>query len=357
MPCQPPASARHCLVAGSGAFQGVDSRADRFVVGSAAGSYRLGRDAAGGVPADASVDCRGLVAAVLVAVVVAEPAASGWHAFAAVEFAAIGRGLAGGTAGADGQVVAAAVPYSSGEDSLEPGWRRPCAVRSRSDLAGAGCTRAATIGSPVGALLVHRTRIRPGPSPSEAGPRVHPGTSSDPPEGSAVKHVAVAAAVGAAAVAVAVAESAVEADLTIRSPAEASCRPSLLAVWGTEALMSPAEDNRSCAADSWLAFAVAWAAVLGGGRSPSGHRTDLPEVVVAVGHPTARLPCRPYRTCDPASSTCCRSWPAGTWDTVTVAAAAASGAVPYAERTGHRHCQVDPFPAVPSDRIDSRRPF
>lgn len=293
----------------------------------------------------------------LAAVVAAEPAASGLRAFAAVVFAAIGRGSAGGTAGVDDQVVAAAVPYSSGEDSLEPGFRRPCAVRNRSDRAGAGCTRAAPTGSPAGALWVHKTHIRPVPSPSEAGPRVLPDTSSGPPEGSAVKHVAVAAAVGAAAVAVAAAESAVEADLTIRSPAGASCRPSLLAVWGTEALMSPAEDNRSCAADSWPGFAVAWAAVLGDGRSPSGHRTDSPEVVVAVGHPTAHLPCQPYRSCDPASSTCYRSWPAGTWDTVTVAAAAASGGVPYAAHKDPRHSQVVPCPAAPSDRIDSRRPF
>lgn len=184
-----------------------------------------------------------------------------------------------------------------------------------------------------------------------------PGTSSGPPGGSAVKHVAVAAAVGAAAVAVAAAESAAEADLTIRSPAVASCRPSSLAVWGTATLMSPVEDNRSCAADSWPGFAVAWAVALGDDRNPSGHRTDSPEVVEAVGHPTAHLPYRPCRSCDPASSTCCRSWPAGTWDTVTVAAAAASGGVPYAAHKDHRHSQVVPFPAVPSDRIDSRRPF
>lgn len=64
-----------------------------------------------------------------------------------------------------------------------------------------------------------------------------------------MKHVAAAAE---AAVAVVVAaESVVEADLAIRSPAVASCRPSSLAVWGTEALMYPAEDSRSCAADSW----------------------------------------------------------------------------------------------------------
>lgn len=204
---------------------------------------------------------------------------------------------------------------------------------------------------------MHRTRIPPGPSPSVAGPPVLPGTSSGPPGGSAVKHVAVAAAVGAAAVAVAAAESAVEADSTIRSPAVASCRPSSLAVWGTEALMSPAEDNRSCAADSWPGFAVAWVAVLGDGRNPSGHRTDSPEVEVAVGHPTAHLPYRPYRSCDPASSTCYRSWPADKWDTVTVAAAAASDAVPYVAHKDPRHSQVAPCPAAPSDRIDSRRPF
>lgn len=65
-----------------------------------------------------------------------------------------------------------------------------------------------------------------------------------------MKHVAAAAAEAAVAVVVA-AESVVEADLAIRSPAVASCRPSSLAVWGTEALMCPAEDSRSCAADSW----------------------------------------------------------------------------------------------------------
>lgn len=299
-----------------------------------------------------------MVAAAAV-VAVAEPVASGWRAFAVVVFVAIGLGSAGGTAEVDGQEVAAvvAVPYSSGVDSWEPGCHRPCAGRTRSDRAGAGCTRAATIGSPAGALWVRTTRIRPGPSPFEAGPRALPDTSSGPPEGSAVKRVAVAAVVGAVAVVVAVAESAVEADSTIRSLAGASCRPSSLAVWGTEALMSPAGDSRSCVADSWPVSAVAWAAALGDDRNPSGHRTDSPEVVEAVGHPTVHLPCRPYRSCDPASSTCCRSWPAGTWDIVTVAAAAASGGVPCAERKAHRRSQVVPCPAAPSDRIDSRRPF
>lgn len=296
-----------------------------------------------------------LVVAVVVAAV---PVASGWRAFAVVVFAAIGQGSAGGTAEVDDQVVAAAaVPYSFGEDSLEPGYHRPYAVRNQSDRAGAGCTRAAPIGLPAGALWVHTTRNRPGPSPSEAEPRALPGTWSGPPVGSAVKHVAVAAAVGAAAVVVVAAESAAEADLTTRNPAVASCRPSSLAVWGTEALMSPAEDSRSCAADSWPVSAVAWAAVLGDDRNPSGHRTDSPEVVEAVGHPTMHLPYRPYRSCDPASSTCCRSWPVGTWDIVTVAAAAASGGVPCAVHTDHLHFQVVPCPAAPSDRNDSRRPF
>lgn len=75
------------------------------------------------------------------------------------------------------------------------------------------------------------------------------GTSSGPLGDSAAKHVAVAAAVVAAAAVAA--ESAAVADLTIRSPAVASYRSSLLAVWDTEALTSPAGDNRSCVADSW----------------------------------------------------------------------------------------------------------
>lgn len=66
-----------------------------------------------------------------------------------------------------------------------------------------------------------------------------------------MKHVAAAVVGAAVAVVVAAAaESVAEAGLTIRSPAVASCRPSSLAVWGTEALMCPAEDSRSCAADS-----------------------------------------------------------------------------------------------------------
>lgn len=87
------------------------------------------------------------------------------------------------------------------------------------------------------------------PSQSVVVLRALPDTSNAPLGDNAVKHVAAA---GVAVVAAAVAaESAAEADLTIRNPAEASSRSSLLAVWGTEALMRPAGDNRSCAADSW----------------------------------------------------------------------------------------------------------
>lgn len=172
-----------------------------------------------------------------------------------------------------------------------------------------------------------------------------------------MKRVAVAAAVGAAAVAAAAAESAAVVDSAIRSPAGASCRPSSLAVWGTEALTSPAADSRSCAAGSRSVFAAASAAAPGDDRIPSGRRTDWPEAAAAVGRPRAHLPCRPYRRCDPAWSTCCRSWPAGTRDTATGAAAAASGVGPDAERTVHRRSLVVPCPAAPSDRIDSRRPF
>lgn len=92
-------------------------------------------------------------------------------------------------------------------------------------------------------------RTRFGPSRSVAEPPALPDTSNAPLGDNAVKHVA--AAVGVAVVAVVAAESAAEADLTIRSPAVASSRSSLLAVWGTEALMRLAEDSRSCAADSW----------------------------------------------------------------------------------------------------------
>lgn len=89
-------------------------------------------------------------------------------------------------------------------------------------------------------------RIRFGPLRFVVELPALPDTSNDPLGDNAVKHVAAAVA-GAAVVAVVAAE----AGLAIRSPAVASYRPSSLAVWGTEALMCPAEDSRSCAADSW----------------------------------------------------------------------------------------------------------
>lgn len=63
------------------------------------------------------------------------------------------------------------------------------------------------------------------------------------PEGNAVKHAAVAAVGVAVAAAVVAVEPAAVVDLAIRIPAEASYCPSSLAVWGTEALTSPAGDR------------------------------------------------------------------------------------------------------------------
>lgn len=119
----------------------------------------------------------------------------------------------------------------------------------RSGRSDAGCTRAVTIDRYVAAWWVRTMRIRFVPLRFVVEPAL-PDTSNVPLGDNAVKHVAAAAA-GAAAVAVVAAESAAEAGLAIRSPAVASYRPSSLAVWGTEALMCPAEDSRSCAADSW----------------------------------------------------------------------------------------------------------
>lgn len=92
-------------------------------------------------------------------------------------------------------------------------------------------------------------RIRSEPWRSVVAPLALPDTSNVLLGDNAVKHAA--AVVGVAVVAVVVAESAAEADLTIRNPVVASSRSSLLAVWGTEALMHLAADSRSYAADSW----------------------------------------------------------------------------------------------------------
>lgn len=99
----------------------VDPQAGHFAAGSAVDSALLNLGAAGDVPAGESVDCRGLVVAgPAAAVAAAEQVASGWRAFVAAVIAAPGQGSAGGTAGVDAvgavPVVAAAVPYSSGED-------------------------------------------------------------------------------------------------------------------------------------------------------------------------------------------------------------------------------------------------
>lgn len=199
-------------------------------------------------------------------------------------------------------------------------------------------------------------RNRLGPWLSVAEPQGRPDTLNVPLGDSAVKHVAAAVAAGVAATAAA-AESAAEVDSTIRNPAVASCRSSSLAVWGTEALMSPAGDNRSCAADNWWVSAVALAADLVDGRSPSGQRTDSLGAGEAAARPTAYPPYQPYRWYGPASSTYCLSLPAGRKDTATAAAAAASGAAPCAVRTAHRRCPAVPCLGEQSDRIDSRRPF
>lgn len=199
-------------------------------------------------------------------------------------------------------------------------------------------------------------RIRFEPSRSVVGPPALPDTSNAPLGDNAVKHVA--AAVGVAVVAVAAAESAAGADLTIRNPAVASSRSSLLAVWGTEALMHLAEDSRSCAADSWWASAAGLAVVPADDHSPWGQRTGWLAAAEVAEHPTDCPPCLPWRHYDPASNTCCPSWPAGRQDTETVvAAAAASGAVPDAVRMVHRHYRVAPCHAGQSDRIDSKRPL
>lgn len=104
-------------------------------------------------------------------------------------------------------------------------------------------------------------------------------------------------------------------------------------------------------------FAVEWAAVLVDDRSPSGQRTDWPEVVAEAEHPRAYPPYQPCRCCGPALSTCYPSWPAGRKGIETGVAAAASDGGPCALRTAHRHYPVVPCLAERSDRIDSRRPF
>lgn len=170
-----------------------------------------------------------------------------------------------------------------------------------------------------------------------------------------MKHVAAVAVV--VVVAVVAVESVVAADLTIRNPVVASCRPSSLAVWGTEALMCPAEDNRPCAAGSWLAFDAVLAALPGDARSPWEQRTDWPGVAEAVEYPTSCPPCHPSRRYDPAWNTYCPSWLADRQDTATAVAAAASDAAPYAWHMVHRRYLAVPCHEEQLDRIDSRHPL
>lgn len=89
-------------------------------------------------------------------------------------------------------------------------------------------------------------------------------------------------------------------------------------------------------------FAVGWAVVPVDGHSPWGQRTGWLEAAEVVEHPTDYLPYHPLRHYDPASNTCCPSWPADRQDTETVVAAVASGGVPDVGRMVHRHYLVAP---------------
>lgn len=55
-------------------------------------------------------------------------------------------------------MIAAAMLFSSGEDSLESGFRKPFVVCNR---VGAGCSSAATTGSPAGVFREQKTRFLP----------------------------------------------------------------------------------------------------------------------------------------------------------------------------------------------------
>lgn len=300
-------------------------------------------------------DFRALAAAEFAAVA-AEQAAFGWHAFAAA-FEVTGQVLVDGTAG-EGAVataqVAVAEGWSFGGGLWEPGWHS-YAAHTRSDRSDVGCIHAAMIDRCAAAWSGRTKRIRFAPLRFVVELPALPDTSSDPLGDNAVKRVAAVA--GAAVAAVVAVESVAEADLTIRSPAVASCRSSSLAVWGTEALMCPAEGSRSCAADSWWAFDAGLAAVPVDARSPWEQRTDWPAVAEAVARPTDCPPCHPWRRYDPASNTYCPSWLADRQGTETAVAAAASGVAPDVWHMVHRRYLAAPCHEGQSDRIDSRRPL
>lgn len=142
----------------------------------------------------------------------------------------------------------------------------------RSDQSDVGCTHAGKTDRYAAAWWGRTRRIRTAPSRFVVERQALPDTSNDPPGDNAVKHVAAAA--GAVVVVVVAAESVAAADLTIRSPVVASYLPSSLAVWGTEALMCPAEDSHPCAVGSWLVFDAGLAALPVDVRSPWEQRTD-----------------------------------------------------------------------------------